>query len=176
MFYPEVTCLKKADIIIWHYYWLLNYWEPCHALIVGKHKLTTVTQLLQKPRINSQMPLHLRCSVPATLARQRLSLITSSPTRWSPSSVAFSPPPPPPHQLSFRRSFYGHISDRKMAPQLEPFFKQWVWYLNSTPLIIPRFEAHIFLLFVIQGGWLVCFIHWSYVTPKAPPRMMTAGD
>ncbi|KAI9373221.1 hypothetical protein BJX61DRAFT_503871, partial [Aspergillus egyptiacus] len=29
-------------------------------------------------------------------------------------------------QLSSRRSLYGHISDHKMAPQLEPFFKQYV--------------------------------------------------
>jgi Cys-Gly metallodipeptidase DUG1 len=36
-------------------------------------------------------------------------------------------------RFSSRRSYYGYISDSKMAPQLEPFFKQYV-RLSSLPL------------------------------------------
>jgi hypothetical protein len=49
------------------------------------------------------------------------------------------------------RSFYGHISDPKMAPQLEPFFKQ---YVNRLLLIActPGFGLNCALL---QGGRFV---------------------
>jgi hypothetical protein len=32
--------------------------------------------------------------------------------------------PRPLRPLPYRRTYYGYISDPKMAPQLEPFFKQ----------------------------------------------------
>jgi Cys-Gly metallodipeptidase DUG1 len=47
-----------------------------------------------------------------SLARSGQSLLS----KFSPSTRPIVP----------RRFFYGHISDTKMAPQLEPFFKQYV--------------------------------------------------
>jgi Cys-Gly metallodipeptidase DUG1 len=41
----------------------------------------------------------------------------------------FSPSARP---LVSRRFFYGQISDTKMAPQLEPFFKQYVPFTISA--------------------------------------------
>jgi Cys-Gly metallodipeptidase DUG1 len=41
----------------------------------------------------------------------------------------------PTYPLSPRRSYYGHISDHKMAPQLEPFFKQCVSFAKEEKLL-----------------------------------------
>lgn len=52
------------------------------------------------------------------------SLLSSLPhtkASWNPQ---FAYPKNP--RLVSRRFFYGYINDRKMAPQLEPFFKQCV--------------------------------------------------
>lgn len=46
------------------------------------------------------------------------------PLRRVPFKLALSRFSPVRSPLSSRRFFYGYISDSKMAPQLEPFFKQ----------------------------------------------------
>ncbi|KAE8375321.1 Zn-dependent exopeptidase [Aspergillus bertholletiae] len=66
------------------------------------------------------MPLPLR-RVAASLGKYKsgLSFSVSTKEYWTPYSLFLRTP-----YFSCRRSFYGHISDQKMAPQLDPFFKQ----------------------------------------------------
>lgn len=58
---------------------------------------------------------------------------------------------PRPHFI--RRFFYGHISDPKMAPQLEPFFKQYVNRLSFT-----RCGLRLRTKLYATPGWTNCLI------------------
>ena len=82
------------------------------------HRLTALLLLLRDTTISKRTPLTLqimplfpyRCI--SSLAKPRFSL-----SQFTPS---FKPSP-----FVSRRFFYGYISDSRMAPQLEPFFKQY---------------------------------------------------
>ncbi|KAJ6153788.1 Cys-Gly metallodipeptidase dug1 [Penicillium chermesinum] len=57
-----------------------------------------------------------------------------------------------------RRFYYGHISDTKMAPQLEPFFKQYVATLSSISLFLS--------LTCLYLGWTTPKTHLSTSHPR----------
>jgi hypothetical protein len=64
---------------------------------------------------------------------------------------------PRPYAPVPRRFFYGHITDTKMAPSLEPFFKQ---YVKASAR---RAQRKRLTGVYLQGRQLVGGLHRSYV-------------